>query len=83
MVSGDLNKKNSTVDEVIIIEPDFYFLIKGTVNLQNKKIPSILTSKHSFHSVKLIYSIKADGLLYLHLQKERQYLHNHFYIFKK
>ena len=74
-------KKNPTVDEVIIIEPDFYFFIKGTVNLQNKKIPSILTSKHCFHSVKLIYSIKAIGLLYLHLHKERQYLRNHFLYF--
>ena len=53
--------KIPAVDEVIIMEPDFCFFIKGTVSLQNKKIPSILTSMHSFHSVKLMSSIKAVG----------------------
>ena len=53
--------KIPAVDEVIIMEPDFCFFIKGTVNLQNKKIPSTLTSIHSFHSEKLMSSIKGVG----------------------
>ena len=43
------------------MEPDFCFFIKGTVSLQNKKIPSTLTSMHSFHALKLMSSIKAVG----------------------
>ena len=65
------------------MEPDFCFFIKGTVNLQNKKIPSILTSMHSFHSVKLMSSIKAVGPFIPAFAQRTSIVSQSFFIFSK
>jgi len=75
--------KIPAVDEVIIMEPDFCFFIKGTVSLQNKKIPSILTSMHSFHSVKLMSSIKAVGPFIPAFAQSTSIVSQSFFIFSK